>query len=103
MGVSRPADLFEVGHRGAAESALLVGLVVAHPPERRRIAVDRGRRRPARVPEAVNVRGVEVESLAGGALAARVGEAVLPVMEAVLDEDALADVDAARGEVVIVV
>ena len=48
-------QLVGVGHRDPAHDAVRVRLVVAHPPERRRVAVDRDRRRPVRVADAVDV------------------------------------------------
>src|SRR2546421_7318607 len=95
--------LFEVAERVAHERSLLVGVVIAHPPERRRIAVDRGRGRPAGVSHTVDVSGVEVERRTGRALAARMSEPARAEVKAVFDERPCADVDGPRREVVVVV
>src|SRR5581483_9195870 len=99
----RLGDLVEVRHRDAGERALVVRLVVPHAPERRRVAVDRGHGRAARVAHPVDVGGVEDERLAGAALAARVAEPLGGDREAILDERPLAHVHAAGGQVVVVV
>ena len=53
--------LVRVGHRHATHDAVLVGLVVPHPPERRRVDVDRGRRHVGLVAHPVDVGRVEIE------------------------------------------
>ena len=49
----------------AQQAPLGVDLVGAHPPQRRRVRVDRDRRLGARVLDAVDVRGLEGERAAG--------------------------------------
>ena len=50
----------------AQQPPLGLDLVGAHPPQRRRVGVDRDRRGVALLVHAMHVRGVEVEGVAGG-------------------------------------
>ena len=59
------AQLLGVGDRVALQLAAGHRLVGAHPPQRRRVGVDRHRRAVAGVRDAVDVRGGEVDRLAG--------------------------------------
>src|SRR5439155_7399415 len=95
------AYLVCVGDRGSAAVVVCVTLVVAHPPQRRRVDMDRSRRATPRVPHAMDVRGVEVERRSGLVLSRRLAQNVAVELEPVLRESSLADVDGARGDVVI--
>ena len=99
-----PEELVRVGHRDPAQDAVRVGLVVAHPPERRRVAVQRDRRRTLRVAHAVDVARVEVE-LAAGLVTVRplADPAVLAAVEEVLEDRTLTDEDGPLRPVVVVV
>src|SRR6202011_4915587 len=93
-----------VGHRNATHDPVHVVLVMAHPPEGGAVDMDRGRGRPAGMPNAVNVRGREVEALSCRVLARVLPDPAVGVAEErVLAEHACADVDRARRLVVIVV
>ena len=65
--------------------------------------MDRCRWTAGDVVHPVDVCGVEIESRAGNVLALHLHDRAARTLEAVLDDDSVADVDGSRGEVVVVV
>jgi len=65
--------------------------------------VDGGRWTAGDVVHTVDVRGVEIEPRARNVLALHLHDRAARTLQAVLDDDAVADVDGSRGQVVVVV
>src|SRR4051794_17480287 len=97
-------QLVGIRDRDAPHDPVVRRLVVPHPPERRRVDVDRRRRLVPLVAHAVDVGRIEVERLPGLVLLRLLPDpAVRVALEEILPQDSFADENRAGGAIVVVV